>query len=58
MLKVDLQCMRNSRYAMSLGFLALYEKEVGASEPKEDFDDRNALYSMLDHGVSQCFELR
>lgn len=38
--------MRDPRYAIGLEFLDLYKKEVGASEPQEDFDDRNALYSM------------
>lgn len=38
--------MRDPRYAIGLEFLDLYKKEIGASEPQDDFDDRNALYSM------------
>ncbi|KAF7561985.1 hypothetical protein G7046_g2153 [Stylonectria norvegica] len=44
--EMDLQCMRDPRYAIGLEFVDLYKREVGASEPQEDFDDRNALYSM------------
>jgi fructosamine-3-kinase len=43
--EMDLQCMRSPRYSVGLEFVDLY-KEVAASEPKEDFDDRNALYAM------------
>jgi fructosamine-3-kinase len=43
--EMDLQCMRGERYTIGLGFVRLYG-EVGASEPTEDFDDRNALYAM------------
>lgn len=38
--------MRDPRYAIGLEFLHLYKEEVGASEPRKDFDDRSALYSM------------
>lgn len=38
--------MRDPRYAIGLEFVKDYEVEVGASEPHQDFDDRNALYSM------------
>lgn len=38
--------MRDPRYAIGSEFLDLYKEEIGASEPQEDFDDRNALYSM------------
>jgi protein-ribulosamine 3-kinase len=44
--EMDLQCMRSPRYAVGLEFVDLYKKDVGASEPQEDFDDRNALYAM------------
>ncbi|KAH6975962.1 Fructosamine/Ketosamine-3-kinase [Ilyonectria sp. MPI-CAGE-AT-0026] len=44
--EMDLQCMRDPRYAIGLEFLHLYKEEVGASEPRKDFDDRSALYSM------------
>ena len=44
--EMDLQCMRSPRYALGLDFVDLYNKEVGASAPQEDFDDRNALYAM------------
>jgi len=43
--EMDLQCMRGERYTIGLGFVRLYG-EVGASEPTEDFDDRNALYAL------------
>ena len=38
--------MRDPRYAIGLEFVDQYKKEVGISEPHEDFDDRNAVYSM------------
>ncbi|KAF9893520.1 hypothetical protein FE257_010832 [Aspergillus nanangensis] len=44
--EMDLQCMRDPRYAIGLEFVDQYKKEVGMSEPHEDFDDRNAVYSM------------
>lgn len=45
--EMDLQCMREKRYALGrLGFAKKYGEEVGISEPVEDFDDRVALYSM------------
>ncbi|SPO04701.1 uncharacterized protein DNG_07386 [Cephalotrichum gorgonifer] len=37
---------KDPRYALGPEFIDLYKKELGASEPVEDFDDRNALYSM------------
>jgi fructosamine-3-kinase len=43
--EMDLQCMRSSRYSIGSEFVKLYET-VGASEPKGDFDDRNALYAV------------
>lgn len=44
--EMDLQCMRSSRYVLGYDFIKLYREIVGASEPEEDFDDRNALYAM------------
>ncbi|KAK1764023.1 hypothetical protein QBC33DRAFT_548568 [Phialemonium atrogriseum] len=44
--EMDLQCMRSDRYAIGLDFVDLYKREVGASKPQEDFDDRNALYAI------------
>lgn len=44
--EMDLQCMRGARYAAGLEFVTSYKKEIGASEPQEDFDDRNALYAV------------
>ncbi len=44
--EMDLQCMRSARYAVGLKFVDLYKEQIGASEPREDFDDRNALYAM------------
>jgi protein-ribulosamine 3-kinase len=38
--------MRAARNAVGPAFVNAYKNEVGASEPQEDFDDRNALYSM------------
>ncbi|KAK4239294.1 Fructosamine/Ketosamine-3-kinase [Achaetomium macrosporum] len=44
--EMDLQCIRADRYTVGLNFVRLYKTMVGASEPAEDFDDRNALYAM------------
>lgn len=38
--------MRTTRNALGPTFVNAYKNELGASEPQEDFDDRNALYSM------------
>lgn len=38
--------MRAPRYTLGPDFVNAYKNEVGASEPREDFDDRNALYAM------------
>ncbi|KAK8029804.1 hypothetical protein PG993_011095 [Apiospora rasikravindrae] len=38
--------MRSARNTLGQEFVDTYKNEVGASEPQEDFDDRNALYSM------------
>ena len=43
--EMDLQCMRSPRYTVGLEFVEMY-REVGASEPVGDFDDRNALYAV------------
>lgn len=43
---LDLQSMRAARNTLGKDFVAAYKDEVGASEPQEDFDDRNALYSL------------
>lgn len=43
--EMDLQCMRSPRYAVGLDFVDLY-KQAGASEPQEEFADRNALYAV------------
>ena len=51
MSEVDFQSMRAARNALGQDFVNAYKNEVGASEPQEDFDDRNALYSMQ---VSLC----
>jgi fructosamine-3-kinase len=42
--EMDLQCMRSERYKVGSNFVRLYERF--ASEPRADFDDRNALYAM------------
>jgi len=54
--EMDLQCMRNRRYQLARPdetttdrgetLVQMYEREVGASEPKGDFDDRNAMYAV------------
>ncbi|KAH9986439.1 Fructosamine kinase-domain-containing protein [Xylariaceae sp. FL0662B] len=44
--EMDLQCMGDPRYALGMEFIKLYQKHVGASEPKEDFDDRHSLYAI------------
>lgn len=43
--EMDLQCMRTSQYSIGLQFVERYG-DLGASEPVDDFDDRNALYAM------------
>ena len=43
--EMDLQCMRDPRYSLSMKFVEMYRK-AAASDPREDFDDRNALYAM------------
>lgn len=43
---VDFQCMRASRNAVGSEFVNAYKDEVGASQPEEDFDDRNTLYAL------------
>ena len=51
--EMDLQCMRSPRYNIGRNFINEYVK-VGASEPREDFDDRNALYAMLVPQTTMC----
>lgn len=43
--EMDLQCMRSSRYVIGSKFVEKY-KDSEASEPRDDFDDRHALYAM------------
>jgi hypothetical protein len=43
----DFQCMRSERYRLNRSFVGLYISHFGASKPEADFDDRNALYSLL-----------
>ena len=38
--------MGDSRYALGREFIDNHKKEVGASEPVEDFDDRHELYAL------------
>ncbi|KAK7959702.1 fructosamine/ketosamine-3-kinase [Apiospora aurea] len=45
-LQVDFQSMRSAPNTLGQEIVNTYKNEVGASEPQEDFDDRNALYSM------------
>ncbi|KAK7990495.1 Fructosamine kinase-domain-containing protein [Apiospora arundinis] len=44
--EMDLQCMGDSRYALGMDFIDSYKKEVGASEPVEDFNERHELYAL------------
>ena len=45
--EMDFQCMRSIRYTVGADFVKEYfDIDDKASEPKEDFDDRNALYAM------------
>ncbi|KAI0155142.1 Fructosamine kinase-domain-containing protein [Xylariaceae sp. FL1272] len=44
--EMDFQSMRAARNSLGRDFVNAYKEQVGASEPQEDFDDRNALYSM------------
>ena len=43
---VDLSLFRAPRYLLNKSHIDEYTKEVGISEPMDDFDDRNALYSL------------
>lgn len=38
--------MRDPRYVFSKEHVGLYKMVIEASEPVEDFDDRNSLYAM------------
>lgn len=42
----DLGCCRAPRYQLGPDYVAEYFKHIPPSEPKEDFDDRWALYAM------------
>lgn len=44
--EADLGSWRASRYRMGRPFLEEYKRVMGMSEPREDWDDRNALYAM------------
>ncbi|RYP41918.1 hypothetical protein DL767_000655 [Monosporascus sp. MG133] len=44
--EMDLQCMGDPRYALSMEFIDMYKNEVGASDPQEDFYDRHDLYAI------------
>lgn len=45
----DLAICRNPRYRLGKRYIAEYRKLIPASEPKEDFDSRNAVYAMKYH---------
>lgn len=49
---VDLSYFRGERSGWSYEYIEEYVKLVQPSEPREDFDDRNALYVMRNHIVS------
>jgi protein-ribulosamine 3-kinase len=42
----DLGVWRAPRYRLGQPYLREYQKQMGQSAPKEDWDDRNALYAM------------
>ncbi|OTA96814.1 hypothetical protein M434DRAFT_362267 [Hypoxylon sp. CO27-5] len=44
--EMDLQCMGDPRYALGMDFISRYKDEIGASEPRQDFYDRHALYAI------------
>lgn len=44
--EADLGSWRAPRYNMGQPYLEEYQRAMGVSEPKDDFDDRNALYAM------------
>lgn len=44
--EADLGTWRAARYGMGRPFFAEYHKLMDVSEPKEDWDDRNALYAL------------
>ncbi|KAH8682724.1 Fructosamine kinase-domain-containing protein [Xylariales sp. PMI_506] len=48
--EMDFQSMRAARNTLGQDFVNAYKNEVGASEPQEDFDDRNVLYSLQVRG--------
>ncbi|KAK8042819.1 hypothetical protein PG994_013302 [Apiospora phragmitis] len=50
---VDLQCMGDSRHVLGMDFIDSYKKEVGASEPVVDFDDRHELYALSKEKMRQ-----
>ncbi|OIW25312.1 hypothetical protein CONLIGDRAFT_673422 [Coniochaeta ligniaria NRRL 30616] len=49
---LDLSYFRGERSGWSYEYIEEYVKLVQPSEPREDFDDRNALYVMRNHIVS------
>ncbi|CAG8979651.1 hypothetical protein HYALB_00011535 [Hymenoscyphus albidus] len=50
--EVELGMMREPRYQFTGEYLKRYMEVVPASEPVEDFDDRNALYAMRDNIIN------
>ncbi|MCJ1351614.1 MAG: hypothetical protein MMC33_001598 [Icmadophila ericetorum] len=60
----DLSLFRAPRYLLNKSHVDEYRKEVGVSEPIDDFDDRNALYALRNDMVvsalwnSRTVELR
>ncbi|MCJ1234324.1 hypothetical protein MMC14_002283 [Varicellaria rhodocarpa] len=47
--EADLGICRNLRYRLGKQYREEYVKHVQESEPKEDFEDRNALYALKFH---------
>jgi len=44
--EADLGSWRATRYKMGKPYLKEYQRVMGVSEPRQDWDDRNALYAM------------
>jgi len=44
--EADLGSWRATRYKTCKPYLKEYQRVMGVSEPRQDWDDRNALYTM------------
>lgn len=50
--EMELHMMRQSRYRFGQEYVQRYIEIFHASQPEEDFDDRNALYAMRDNIIN------